>query len=324
MNFLGSQNTPFLFILDFELVRCQIYPLSDIPEHIRYTTPETKILGSDADVSSQEVSLQSAKLKDPTFISKGMSAEEYEIAFKKVLHELEYGNTFLVNLTFPTKIETSLSLKDVFTISHAPYKLCVEDEFVVFSPETFVKIEQGLIKTYPMKGTIRKDVPDAENVLLENEKEKAEHDTIVDLLRNDLSMHAEKVHVSRYRYLDTIKTNKTDLLQMSSEIVGTLSSDYKSSIGDILIDMLPAGSVSGAPKAQTLKIISSVEGLPRGYYTGVFGVFDGEGLDSAVMIRFIEKRDEGLYFRSGCGITAMSKMEDEFGELLDKVYIPRG
>ena len=86
--------------------------------------------------------------------------------------------------------------------------------------------------------------------------------------------------------------------------------------------LLPAGSISGAPKQKTVEIIREAERSDRGYYTGVFGIFDGRDLDSAVNIRYIEQTDHGLQFRSGGGITAMSKMEDEYQEMMDKVYVP--
>lgn len=93
-------------------------------------------------------------------------------------------------------------------------------------------------------------------------------------------------------------------------------------MGDILFDMLPAGSVSGAPKSSTLRIIREAEGEPRGYYTGVFGYFDGQTLDSAVLIRFIEEEQGRMYFRSGGGITAYSDCRSEYEEVIEKVYLP--
>jgi para-aminobenzoate synthetase component 1 len=112
------------------------------------------------------------------------------------------------------------------------------------------------------------------------------------------------------------------LLQVSSEISGVLPEDYQNKIGDLLFGMLPAGSVTGAPKLQTLQIIRESENYERGYYTGVFGIFDGEDLDSAVMIRFIEKTDSGMVFKSGGGITALSEAQTEYQEMIDKVYLP--
>ena len=86
--------------------------------------------------------------------------------------------------------------------------------------------------------------------------------------------------------------------------------------------MLPAGSVSGAPKEKTLDIIRKAERNERGYYSGVFGIFTGHELVSAVMIRFIESKNGIFYYRSGGGITANSNCEQEYNELIDKVYLP--
>jgi para-aminobenzoate synthetase component 1 len=173
-----------------------------------------------------------------------------------------------------------------------------------------------------MKGTIDASLTDAENVILSDEKELSEHVTIVDLIRNDLSAVAKNVDVNRFRYVEKIETSQKDLLQVSSEIVGDLSGDYASGIGSILVSLLPAGSVSGAPKKKTLQIIREAEKERRGYYTGVFGYFDGINLDSAVMIRFIEQEGEQFYYRSGGGITAQSEAEKEYQEVIDKIYVP--
>ncbi len=109
---------------------------------------------------------------------------------------------------------------------------------------------------------------------------------------------------------------------MSSEITGKLSADYHKHLGDILVTLLPAGSISGAPKVKTLKIIEAAENETRGYYTGVFGYFDGENLDSGVMIRFIEQKGDRLFYRSGGGITIQSDLRSEYQEAIDKVYVP--
>ena len=111
-------------------------------------------------------------------------------------------------------------------------------------------------------------------------------------------------------------------MQVSSEIIGDLENDYHKRLGDILAALLPAGSVTGAPKKSTVEIIKKVENYERGYYTGIFGYFDGVNLDSAVMIRFIEKNNDKLFFKSGGGITIYSNVEQEYNELLEKVYAP--
>ena len=116
-----------------------------------------------------------------------------------------------------------------------------------------------------MKGTIDASLPDACRLLMDDRKEAAEHATIVDLIRNDLSMVSEQVTVTRYRYCDCLETNKGPILQTSSEICGVLPEDYLSHIGDILFRLLPAGSITGAPKPKTMEIIAEAENYERGF-----------------------------------------------------------
>jgi len=251
-----------------------------------------------------------------------ISFKTYEKAFNQVVLHLHRGDTYLLNLTFPTPVTTNLSIEDIFYNSGASYKLLVTDEFVVFSPEIFIRIKDNIISSYPMKGTIDAGFPDAGKIILSDKKEFFEHNTIVDLIRNDLAMVAANVKVKRFRYIDRIHTNRKDLLQVSSEITGELQGDHLSRAGEILFTLLPAGSVTGAPKEKTIEIIRNTEMDDRGFYTGVCGYFDGSSVDSAVMIRFIEKTENGMVFRSGGGITALSRAEDEYRELIDKIYVP--
>ena len=183
----------------------------------------------------------------------------------------------------------------------------MKDRFVVFSPEIFVKIRDEHIYSYPMKGTIDATLPDARRRILEDPKETAEHATIVDLIRNDLSMVATEVMVTRYRYIDELPTHQGALLQVSSEIRGRLAGGWQAEVGDLFFRLLPAGSITGAPKKKTMEIIAEAETYERGFYTGVMGYFDGNSLDSAVMIRFLEQQADGsLIFKSGGGITSQS------------------
>jgi len=165
-------------------------------------------------------------------------------------------------------------------------------------------------------------VENAAEVLRNDIKEKAEHYTVVDLLRNDLSMVADDVKVDKFQYIDFIKTKQKDLYAMSSEISGTLKPEFYGKLGSIMEKLLPAGSILGAPKPKTLEIILDAEEYDRGYYTGVCGWFDGTNLDSCVMIRFIEKDGTQMYFKSGGGITHMSRLEDEYQEMKNKIYVP--
>jgi len=185
-----------------------------------------------------------------------------------------------------------------------------------------VRIDDGKISSFPMKGTIDASMPGAEAAILNNPKETAEHNTIVDLIRNDLSMVASNVQVDRFRYAEKIVTHEKTLLQVSSEISGVLPEGYQADLGNIFRKLLPAGSISGAPKAKTLQIIREAETYSRGFYTGVFGLYNGSTLDSGVMIRFIRNDGSKLTFCSGGGITVNSDPQSEYQELIDKVYVP--
>lgn len=173
-----------------------------------------------------------------------------------------------------------------------------------------------------MKGTIDATIDNAKEIIMNDSKELAEHNTIVDLIRNDLSLVAKNVTVEKFRYLEQIKTNRSDLLQVSSKITGDLPSNYAENIGNIIYTMLPAGSISGAPKKKTVEIIKNTEKYKRGFYTGIFCYFDGKNLDSCVLIRYIENKNGQLIYKSGGGITFKSKVKQEYNEMLNKVYVP--
>ncbi len=256
------------------------------------------------------------------FSKNPVDRKKYHQAFTHVVGHILYGNSFLLNLTCPTSIDTNYSLRDIFLGSRARYKLLLENELVVFSPERFIRVQGDTISSNPMKGTINAELPGAYSLLSSDKKEDAEHNTIVDLIRNDLSTIASSVRVKRFKYIERLRTNQGELLQMSSEITGKLSPDFRVSLGENLFKLLPAGSICGAPKKKTLEIISQVEGYERGYYTGVFGHFDGENLDSSVAIRYIEKQNKNLVFKSGGGITFQSDWEKEYEEMQNKVYVP--
>jgi para-aminobenzoate synthetase component 1 len=320
MNSLGRRGKPFLFILDFDLREPMVHSLEDFPAD----GPLYDIRGvRNYSTAPRDAAASEAK-RIVGFSKNPVGYAEYRRSFDLVRDHFLNGNTFLTNLTFPTEISINLSLEEIFRLSRARYKLLVPGRFTVFSPESFVTIDDGIISSFPMKGTIDASVPGAQEKILADPKETAEHITIVDLIRNDIGIIADRVRVKRFRYIDYVKTNQKDLLQVSSEITGILPEDYLERLGDIVFAMLPAGSVTGAPKKRTVEIIKEAETYERGFYTGVFGLFDGHRLDSAVMIRFIERTDGGLYFKSGGGLTVYSDPESEYREYVDKVYVPIG
>ncbi|ATF74866.1 aminodeoxychorismate synthase component I [Pasteurella multocida] len=314
-NQFGEQRQPFFFLIDFEQQQPIICPLAQAAE-----------LGLFFAIRGQQnVNWQTEMPHKPFELHKfPMSKAAYQHGFDLVQAELQKGNSYLLNLTYPTEINMNWRLEQVFQQTTAPYKLYYQDRFVCFSPECFVNIHHNQIYTYPMKGTIDATLPEAEKRLLDSDKERQEHYTIVDLMRNDLATVAENVEVTRFRYVEKIQTQKGAILQTSSEIRGDLADNWQARIGTMLATLLPAGSISGAPKEKTVQIIQAAEQQPRGYYTGIFGLFDGESLQSAVAIRFIEQVGEKLIFRSGGGITILSDLEDEYQELIQKVYVPVG
>lgn len=251
-----------------------------------------------------------------------LSFKAYKTKLDYVVHQAHLGNTYLANLTIETPLDTNLTLRQIFETSSARYKLWVKDTFTCFSPEIFVRIQGREIATYPMKGTIDAADPLALQTILNDPKESAEHATIVDLLRNDLALVSEKVKVRRYRYAEKIQTNQGAILQMSSEIVGQLPEDWPCHVGEILSTLLPAGSITGAPKKKTCQIIHDVENYDRTFYTGIMGYFDGKTLDTGVMIRYIEQREAQFYFKAGGGITHKSKALLEYNEVKQKTALP--
>ncbi len=312
MNRLAAEKVPFLFILDFELRNPVIKTLKEInPDDILYSF--NKFSNSNESKYDFEPGLIEAVKP---------SADAFKEKFARVQQEIQAGNTYLLNLCFETPVKLMKDLKSIFFMSHAPYKLWMNHQFVVFSPESFVKIHNGLISTYPMKGTLEKTDEDSPAKLLSDIKESAEHATITDLLRNDLARVADKIRVKRYRYIDEIKTQDKIILQVSSEITGMVKPEFMDRPGDLFSEILPAGSVTGAPKEKTVEIIKDTENFQRGYYTGVFGIFDGKNLDSAVMIRFIEERKGEFFYKSGGGITFMSDAKKEYDEIIQKIYVP--
>ena len=326
----AESGTPFLFAVDYELGEGMYVEAPAKQGRVLYAVPQSsnkppfslRTAGPGAALGTGTCGPR-AKPCSSTILPSPMSPAEYKSKFDTVQQAILRGETHLANLTVRTPIQCEIGLEEIFQRATAPFKLLVPGRFVCFSPERFVKIARdGIISTNPMKGTIDASVPDAQTVILEDVKELEEHQASVDLLKNELGVWAKSVTVERFRYIDRIQAGNRELLQVSSLITGTLPSDWRANLGRILFDMLPVGSCTGVPKQSTIQVLQAAEGEPRGYYTGVFGYFDGEELDSAVMIRFIEEQDGLLYFRSGGGITARSDWQREYQETLQKIYLP--
>ncbi|QKF74122.1 aminodeoxychorismate synthase, component I [Aliarcobacter faecis] len=325
LNKYGSSKEPFLFLLSYDLQKIYIEKSRNLTKNIKY---ELNSFGN-------------SLLKEYFFKKFPLSFLEYKEKFEKVKEQIRAGNSYLLNLTSQTRIETNLSLDDIYIASNSLLKLRVKIDdldFVCFSPEKFVEIIDNKIYTYPMKGTIDSNIENAKEVLLNCPKEKAEHTMIVDLLRNDLGRVSKNIKVEEFRTFSKIVTKDKNLLQTSSKISGELkdveffnkiglthnllNKDWRDNLGDIMLNLLPAGSITGTPKKSTIDILKDIENYDRGFYTGVFGIFDGKNLQSFVLIRFIEKIEDELFYKSGGGITIDSDVKLEYEELINKVYFP--
>lgn len=363
INRLARQDEPFLFVINYQGDKAFIRQLSDInPEECLFDFEGRGNSSNEMKNNSEKIAEISWQIAPPLY-------EDYERSFGIVKSNIMAGNSYLTNLTCKVPVSCNLSLEDIFHRAKGKYKLLlrrkrnqaedkvqqkkeeevqnkaykkediieeISNPVVCFSPETFVRIKNGRIYSYPMKGTLDASLPDAEKQLMEDRKEAAEHATIVDLIRNDLSRVAENVRVDKYRYIDVLHTNKGDILQTSSEISGSLPEDYRNHLGEILATQLPAGSITGAPKDKTMQIIHEAEGYNRGFYTGIMGIYNQGELNSAVMIRFIEeevfpskteeeKNSEAsrkLYFKAGGSITSKSDCRKEYEEVIQKIYLP--
>ncbi|MGJ0317423.1 aminodeoxychorismate synthase component I [Aliarcobacter cryaerophilus] len=309
LNKFGSLKEPFLFLISYDLEKIYIEKLQNLSQNIKF-----------------EIDSKNKKnIKDYSLKKYPISFDEYKKKFDLIQDEIKNGNSYLLNLTAQTKIDTNLNLDDIYEASSSLLKLRVKLnnlDFVCFSPEKFIDTKDNKIYTYPMKGTIDSNLTDAKNILLNNKKELAEHTMVVDLLRNDLGKVANNIKVEEFRTFSKIVTKDRELFQTSSIISGDLQNNWQEKIGDILSNILPAGSITGTPKKSTIEILKNIENYDRGFYSGIFGIFDGINLQSFVLIRFIENINNELFYKSGGGITSDSTAKEEYEELLNKVYLP--
>ncbi len=305
LNRLTAEGTPYLLITDFKAETLLVYTLKELDDEDIAFSFKSNVQQSSTPLHTDPID----------FII-------YKKGFDKVIEHIKRGETYLLNYTCSTPIKTPLTLYEIYEKAHAKFKLRYKNSFICFSPERFIKIEDCIISTYPMKGTIDASLSNAKKSIMEDPKELAEHIMVVDLLRNDLGIVAKNINVEKFRYVESLHTGNKELLQVSSKITGHLPLEWRENFGDIIMKLLPAGSITGTPKKSTVEIIEAVELQERGFFTGIFGYFDGHDFDSAVMIRFIENYQGQMVYKSGGGITLDSQSRKEYQEMRDKIYIP--
>ena len=257
------------------------------------------------------------------------SFSQYAQAFGQVQDYLKAGDCYQVNLTqaFDGRMTGDLLplLESLMTLTRAPfagYLRCGDLELLSCSPELFIALEdQQTIVTRPIKGTrprLADPVADeaSKAQLIASDKDRSENLMIVDLLRNDLSIHAKvgSVHVPKLFEIESF----AQVHHMVSEIRATLTTDQ--SALQVVMDALPGGSITGAPKIRAMQIIDELEAGPRGAYCGSMGYLNADGTGRFnILIRTLQRVGQDLQIWAGGGITIASELESEYQECLDKI-----
>ncbi len=315
MDHMAQQEEMYFFMLDYTKEKGLCLPVD-----------EAKALGIHFQIGPYANYAVSEKFNSEHYLLPYEAPDQrsYQKSFEQIFENIQLGNSYLINLCTRAKLLNPIEEARLFHLAQAPYKLWIPNEIIVFSPETFVQIDQQQIQTFPMKGTRIKHSEMDIRKLQEDPKEKAEHYTIVDLMRNDLGIIGTNIQVDRFAYVDEIRTEQKTILQMSSAISAQIQATYQTSYGQLLDAITPAGSITGAPKERSCTLIAAAENTERKFYTGIMGVGKCGYLSSAVMIRCIQRDPltDDYYYHTGGGITSQSQMHEEYQELLNKIYVP--
>lgn len=255
------------------------------------------------------------------------SKEQYCSMVKKARHHIYEGDIFQIVLSNRIGADFEGSLFNTYrilrTLNPSPYMFYfsgTDVEVAGASPETLVKLEDGILHTFPLAGTRPRGKSQAEDLTLEkellaDEKELAEHNMLVDLGRNDLGK------VSKYGSIQVARLHQilrfSHVMHIGSEVVGEIADD-KDAL-DAIAAVLPAGTLSGAPKIRACQLIGELENNKRGIYGGAIGYIDFTGnMDTCIAIRIAYQKNGKVYVRSGAGIVADSVPEKEYQECLNK------
>ena len=255
------------------------------------------------------------------------NAEQYADMVNTAKHYIREGDIFQVVLSNRMQAEMDGSLfkpyETLRKLNPSPYMFYFSSndiEIAGASPETLVKLQDGRLYTYPLAGTRpRGKTPQEDNELekdlLKDEKELAEHNMLVDLGRNDLGKISKFGTVKVQNYHNVLKFSH--VMHIGSTVVGEIRDD-KTAL-DAVDAVLPAGTLSGAPKIRAMQIINELENNKRGIYGGAIGYIDFTGnLDTCIAIRIAYKKKGNVFIRSGAGIVADSDPEKEHRECINK------
>ena len=253
--------------------------------------------------------------------------KQFSAMVEKAKEYIYEGDIFQVVLSNCMTAEYEGSLLNVYrqlrSLNPSPYMFYFGSdtlEVAGASPETLVKLENGVLRTFPLAGTSKRGATEEEDALFEkqlisDEKERAEHNMLVDLGRNDLGRVSKFGSVEVEKYMTVEKYSH--VMHIASTVRGSLREDMDAL--DAINSVLPAGTLSGAPKIRACSIIAELEQDKRGIYGGAVGYLDFTGnMDMCIAIRLAYKKNGKVYIRSGAGIVADSVPEKEYLESVNK------
>jgi anthranilate synthase component 1 len=267
------------------------------------------------------------KLELQSEVKPAFDEATYSKMIEKAKHYIHEGDIFQVVLSNPIRAKATGSLLDTYRVLRAsnpsPYMFYFSSDDIELagaSPETLVKVEDGTVRTFPLAGTRPRGKTKEEDVALEkellaDEKELAEHNMLVDLGRNDMGRICKVGSVAVEQYLGIERYSQ--VMHIGSTVVGELA-EGKDAV-DAINAILPAGTLSGAPKFRACEIIEELENSKRGVYGGALGYLDFTGnMDVCIAIRLVYKKNGEICIRSGAGIVADSNPTKEYEECKNK------
>lgn len=316
-------------VIAFDHYKNKIYLIAnistnDLERNYNKAELELKTL-ADLVVNGKEADVPKGVLK--TEFTSEFTKDEFEAVVKKTQHYIKEGDIFQCVVSNRREAEFEGSLLNAYrvlrTLNPSPYMFYLSGgdvELTGASPETLVKMTDGKMYTFPIAGTMRRGKNEAEDLAIEeklinDEKELAEHNMLVDLGRNDLGK------ISKF---GSVKVEALHMLQRFSHVIhitSTVSGDIQDGKDalDAIGATLPAGTLSGAPKIRAIEILHELEKSPRGVYGGAVGYIDFSGnMDVCIGIRMAMNKGGKVYVRAGAGIVRDSVPESEFNEILIK------
>ena len=316
-------------VIAFDHYKNKIYLIAnistnDLERNYNKAELELKAL-ADLVVNGKEANIPKGILK--TEFTSEFTKDEFEAVVKKTQHYIKEGDIFQCVVSNRREAEFDGSLLNAYrvlrTLNPSPYMFYLSGgdvELTGASPETLVKLTDGKMYTFPIAGTMRRGKTEAEDLAIEeklinDEKELAEHNMLVDLGRNDLGKIAK---------FGSVKVEALHMLQRFSHVIhitSTVSGDIQDGKDalDAIGATLPAGTLSGAPKIRAIEILHELEKSPRGVYGGAVGYIDFSGnMDVCIGIRMAMNKGGKVYVRAGAGIVRDSVPASEYNETLIK------